>query len=84
VISGPLFYCNLDAPYEYRIGEDEPQGYQTDEELYIFLTRIVAGEILRGDENTRGNADAHHDPTGWEAYDARIHQKAVDEAHPKP
>jgi len=47
VISGPLFYCSPDAPYEYRIGDDEPVGHQTDEELYIFLTRIVAGDIRR-------------------------------------
>jgi hypothetical protein len=80
VISGPLFYCSPDAPYEYRIGEDEPVGHQTDEELYILLTKIVAGEIRRTNEPPcgymGGDADhAHHDD---------YHRLAVDEAHRDP
>lgn len=43
VISGPLFCCSPDAPYEYRINEDEPVGHVTDEELFILLTKMVAG-----------------------------------------
>lgn len=46
VISGPLFYCSPDAPYEYRINEDEPVGHVTDEELFILLTKMVAGERI--------------------------------------
>ena len=45
VISGPLFYCDRDRPYEYRVNEEEPVGHQTDEELYILLTKILAGDI---------------------------------------
>jgi len=77
VISGPLFYCNLDAPYEYRIGEGEPEGYQTDEDLYIFLTKIVAGDIRRTNE-----PPSRH--MGWEA-DDDAHRDPIlrdDDAHP--
>jgi hypothetical protein len=79
VISGPLFYCSPDAPYEYRIGGDEPVGHQTDEELYILLTKIVAGEIRRTNEPPSrymgGDAD-HRD-----LYQDDFHRLAVDEAH---
>jgi hypothetical protein len=47
VISGPLFYCSPDAPYEYRIGEDEPVGHQTDEELFIALTKILSEKVTQ-------------------------------------
>ena len=73
VISGPLFYCSPDAPYEYRIGEDEPVGHQTDEELYLLLTRIVAGEIRRTNEPR----------VRYMGEDAE-HRLQDDAAHPKP
>lgn len=79
VISGPLFYCSPDAPYEYRIGEDEPVGHQTDEELYILLTKIVAGEIRRTNEPPSRHKD-------WEA-DDEAHREPIlgdDAAHPRP
>jgi hypothetical protein len=69
VISGPLFYCSPDAPYEYRIGEGEPVGHQTDEELYILLTRIVAGEKPRAND---WMDDEEKDD---------FHRLAVDKAH---
>jgi len=69
VISGPLFYCSPDAPYEYRIGAEEPVGHQTDEELYILLTRIVAGEKPRAND---WMDDEEKDD---------FHRLAVDEAH---
>jgi len=89
VISGPLFYCSIDAPYEYRIGEDEPVGHQTDEELYILLTKIVAGEIRRTNEppsrhkGWEADEDAHRDPVLEDdhAHHDDFHRQAVDEAH---
>jgi hypothetical protein len=89
VISGPLFYCRPDAPYEYRIGEDEPVGHQTDEELYILLTKIVAGEIRRTNEppsrhkGWEADEDAHRDPVLEDdhAHHDDFHRQAVDEAH---
>ena len=69
VISGPLFYCSPDAPYEYRINAQEPVGHQTDEELYILLTRIVAGGKPRAND---GVDDEEKDD---------YHRLAVDEAH---
>ena len=92
VISGPLFYCSPDAPYEYRIGAEEPVGHQTDEELYVLLTKVVAGAVQRGDDSP-----SHH--MGWEAdYDAHrdyskdemdvfaegLKKQAITHAHPKP
>jgi hypothetical protein len=77
VISGPLFYCNLDAPYEYRVNEGEPVGDTTDEELFIVLTRIVAGGIRRTNE-----PPSRH--MGWEA-DDDAHRDPIlgdDDAHP--
>jgi hypothetical protein len=73
VISGPLFYCNLDAPYEYRIGAEEPVGYQTDEELYVLLTKVIAGAVQRGDDYMGG--DAEH-----RLQDDAMH-RAVDNVH---
>ena len=74
VISGPLFYCSIDAPYEYRVNGEEPMGHTTDEELLIVLTKILMGERQRGsDEYMGGDADhAHQDD---------FHRLAVDEAH---
>ena len=91
VISGPLFYCNRDTPYEYRVGEDEPQGYQTDEELYLLLTKIVAGEkpkenkegYMGGDAEHRLQDDAaHRDPIGDALRDCERYAPVKD-AHPK-
>jgi hypothetical protein len=45
VISGNMFYCRPDAPYEVRVigmNDDEPRGYQTDEDLMILLAKLVA------------------------------------------
>jgi hypothetical protein len=45
VISGGMFYCRPDAPYEVRVtgmNGDEPRGYQTDEDLMILLAKLVA------------------------------------------
>lgn len=38
-ISGPLFHCHPDAPYEVWLqdSEDEPRGFQTDEDLLKLL-----------------------------------------------
>jgi len=81
VISGPLFYCSPDAPYEYRIGEGEPVGHQTDEELYILLTRIVAGEKPK--ENKEGYKEEYMggDADHRDLYQDDFHRRAVDEAH---
>lgn len=47
LIHGPLFHCSHDGPYEWRItypdGAVEPEGYKTEEELYILLTKILGG-----------------------------------------
>jgi hypothetical protein len=43
VISGRLFYCTPDAPYEVSINQDEPRGRVTDEELMILLAKIISG-----------------------------------------
>ena len=47
LIHGPMFHCSLDAPYEWRItnsdGSMEPEGYKTEEELYILLAKILGG-----------------------------------------
>lgn len=42
VVCGQLFYSRTDAPYEVMFdGEDEPYGYQTDEELMILLAKAI-------------------------------------------
>jgi len=42
VVCGQLFYSQINAPYEVRVdGEDEPHGYQTDEELMILLAKAI-------------------------------------------
>jgi hypothetical protein len=43
VISGRLFYCTPDAPYEVSINQDEPHGRLTDEELMILLAKVITG-----------------------------------------
>jgi hypothetical protein len=49
LIHGPLFYCDVDHPYEWRVGDlsgdwnTEVSGFRTEEELYILLTKIVTG-----------------------------------------
>jgi hypothetical protein len=49
VISGKMFYSKIDAPYEImgvalNEGEDgdEPMPYQTDEQLMIYLAKVLA------------------------------------------
>lgn len=49
VISGKMFYSRIDAPYEImgvalEDGQDgdEPMPYQTDEQLMIYLAKVVA------------------------------------------
>jgi hypothetical protein len=49
VISGKMFYSRIDAPYEIMgvaldEGEDggEPMPYQTDEQLMIYLAKVLA------------------------------------------
>jgi hypothetical protein len=51
VISGKMFYSRVDAPYEVlgrRVEEEddelgnEPMGYQTDEQLMIYLAKLIA------------------------------------------
>ena len=45
VICGQLFYSRIEAPYEVRIdGEEQPHGYQTDEELMILLAKAIGDE----------------------------------------
>jgi hypothetical protein len=44
VVCGQLFYSRIDAPYEVAVfseDEDEPHGYQTDEELMILLAKAI-------------------------------------------
>jgi hypothetical protein len=42
VVCGQLFYSRIDAPYEVMFeDEDEPHGYQTDEELMILLAKAI-------------------------------------------
>jgi hypothetical protein len=43
VISGSMFYCEPDAPYEVSVNMDEPHGRLTDEDLMLLLAKIVAG-----------------------------------------
>jgi len=41
VVCGQLFYSRIEAPYEVRLNDDEPQGYLTDEELMIILAKTI-------------------------------------------
>ena len=42
VVCGQMFYSRIDAPYEVMSDdEDEPHGYQTDEELMILLAKAI-------------------------------------------
>ena len=43
VVSGSMFYCEPDAPYEVSVNMDEPHGRLTDEDLMLLLAKIVAG-----------------------------------------
>ena len=46
LIHGPMFNCDLDRPYEWRVStpwNEEPEDYKTEEELYILLTKILEG-----------------------------------------
>jgi hypothetical protein len=49
VISGSMFYCRPDAPYEVMVANhsDDVRGYMTDEELMILLAKLI----------TEGDAD---------------------------
>jgi len=50
VISGKMFYSRIDAPYEIMgvaLGDEDdeerdPRGYQTDEQLMIYLAKVLA------------------------------------------
>jgi hypothetical protein len=48
VISGKMFYSRIDAPYEIMgpsAGEedgDDPRGYQTEEDLMVYLAKLVS------------------------------------------
>jgi hypothetical protein len=46
VIHGVLFHCGYDEPYEIMVTQGKhkrPFGYQTDEDLFILLTKIIGG-----------------------------------------
>jgi len=49
VISGKMFYSRTDAPYEImgptetdEDGDSDPLGYQTDEQLMLYLAKLIA------------------------------------------
>lgn len=46
VISGMMFYCRKDAPYEVMVyggkSDGDPLPYQTDEDLFILLAKLIA------------------------------------------
>jgi len=55
VIHGVLFHCGYDEPYEIMVTQGKrkgqgPFGYQTDEELFILLTKIIGGSYDVGNE----------------------------------
>ena len=55
VIHGMLFHCAPTEPYEIMVSHDArkqqgPFGYQTDEELFILLTKIIGGSYDIGSE----------------------------------
>ena len=42
VVCGSYFYSRKDAPYEILvIGDDEPLGYQTDEDLMLLIAKLL-------------------------------------------
>lgn len=43
VISGSMFYCRPDAPYEVMLTNhsDDVRGYMTDEDLMILLAKLI-------------------------------------------
>lgn len=56
VISGMMFYCTVDKPYEIlcsldedETGTNDPRGYQTDEDLMLLIAKLL------GDANARSN-----------------------------
>lgn len=52
VVCGQMFYSRIDAPYEVMFeDEDDPYGYQTDEDLMILLAKAI-GDI---DEKDMGS-----------------------------
>lgn len=47
VISGGMFLCSPDAPYEVMVnGTGDPRGYVTDEQLMILLAKLISGEDI--------------------------------------
>ena len=55
VIHGVLFHCGYGEPYEIMVTQGErkqqgPLGYQTDEDLFILLTKIIGGSYDVGNE----------------------------------
>ena len=55
VVHGMLFNCNPEAPYEILVSQGKrkgqgPLGYQTDEELFILLTKVIGGSYDIGNE----------------------------------
>jgi hypothetical protein len=51
VIHGVLFHCGYDEPYEILVTQGKregqgPLGYQTDEELFILLTKVIGGSYV--------------------------------------
>lgn len=45
VISGMMFYCRTDAPYEVMVYDDrkdnDPLPYQTDEDLMVLIAKLL-------------------------------------------
>lgn len=54
VISGAMFQCTPDAPYEVMVNGAEPRGYMDDEELMLLLARIVTGNWHQDEESNHG------------------------------
>jgi hypothetical protein len=47
IVSGSLFHCSPDAPYEVMInGAGDPRRFVTDEQLMILLAKLIAGEDI--------------------------------------
>ena len=48
VISGKMFYSSIDGPYEIMgpsaggEDDDDPRGYQTEEDLMVYLAKLVS------------------------------------------
>ena len=54
VVSGAIFQCTPDAPYEVMVNDTEPRGYMNDEELMLLLARIVTGNWHQDEEKNHG------------------------------